>query len=92
MINPFTVRKAWREHSLVLAVVVAFAVVGVSVWRQIHDGLRALHVPWLVAFILPFLILAWLSRREDRIVRDPVLRQRISIGLLVAALAFWLLF
>lgn len=91
MINPFTVRRAWREHSLVFAVLVLLAVVGVSTWGRLYHGLRDAGVPWLLAVVLPFLIVAWVARREDRIVKDPVLRQRLAIGLLVAALATWLL-
>ena len=91
MINPFTVRRAWREHSLVFAVIVLLAVVGVSTWGRLYAGLRAIGVPWPFALVLPFLIVAWVARREDRIVKNPVLRQRIAIGLLVAALLTWLL-
>ena len=91
MINPLTIRRALREHSLTLALVIALAVVGVSTWGTLYDGLRRIHVPWIVALILPFLILAFVARREDRIVKDPVLRRRIAVGLVVASLAWWLL-
>ena len=91
MINPFTVRKALKDHSLVLALIVALAVAGVSVWGSLYDGLRRLHVPWPVALILPFLLLAWVARREDRIVKDPVLKRRIAVGLVVGSLLVWIL-
>jgi hypothetical protein len=91
MINPFTVRRALREHSLTLALVVFLAVLGVSIWGRLYDGLRAVHVPWLLAAVLPFLLVPLLARHEQRLVKDPVLRRRLSVGLLLAALAAFLL-
>ena len=91
MINPFTVRRAFREHSLTLALVVALTVVGVSIWGGLYGWLRDMHVPWLLAVLLPFAILAIVARNEQRIVKDPVLRRWISVGLLVLSLAYWLL-
>jgi hypothetical protein len=91
MLNPFTIRRALRDHSLTFALVLALAVAGVSTWGSLYSGLRRVHVPWPVALVLPFLLVAWVSRREDRIVRDPVLRRRIAVGLVVAALLVWLL-
>ncbi len=91
MLNPFTIRRALREHSLTLALVVALAVVGVSAWGSLYAGLRRLHIPWPVALVLPFVLVAWVARREDRIVRDPALRRRLAAGLVLAALLVWLL-
>jgi len=91
VINPFTVRRAFREHSLTLALVVALTVVGVSIWGRLYGWLRDLHVPWLLAVLLPFVVVAVVGRNEQRIVRDPALRRWISIGLLVVSLAYWLL-
>ena len=91
MINPFTIRRVLREHSLTFALVVALAVVGVSTWSTLYDGLRRIHVPWPLALILPFLIVAFVARREDRIVKDPVLRHWLALGLLGLSLAYWLL-
>jgi len=90
MFNPFTIRRALREHSLTLALIVALAVAGVSTWGSLYAGLRRVHVPWPVALVLPFVLVAWVSRREDRIVKDPVLRRRIAVGVVLAALLAWL--
>jgi hypothetical protein len=91
MINPFTIRRVLRERSLTFALVVALAVVGVSTWSKLYEGLRRIHVPWLVALILPFVIVAWVARHEDRLVKDPVLRRWLALGLLGLSLAYWLL-
>jgi len=91
MLNPFTIRRVWRERSLTFALVVALAVVGVSTWKTLYEGLRRVHVPWLLALILPFLVVAWVARHEDRLVKDPLLRRRLALGLLGLSLAYWLL-
>jgi uncharacterized membrane protein YfcA len=91
VINPFTIRRVWREHSLTLALVVALAVAGVSAWGTLYETLRHIHVPWLAAVILPFVIVGLVARYEQRIVKNPALRRWLALGLLAVAVAIWLL-
>jgi biotin transporter BioY len=56
--------KALRGHSVTFAVLLAFALLGVSVIRWVQMGLDALGTPWLLGFILPTILIGVLAKKE----------------------------
>ena len=65
-----------RGHSVTFAVVLACALLGVSVLRAIREGLGALHAPWLVTLLLPAMLVGLLAKKERTWIPDDGKRKR----------------
>lgn len=68
--------KALRGHSVTFAVMMACALLGVSVLRALRQGLGALHVPWLATLLLPAMLIGLLAKKERTWIPDEGKRKR----------------
>jgi hypothetical protein len=58
--------RALRGRSVTFAALFALMVLGASVFGGMREGLRWAGAPWLVAFLLPGLLIALLARKEQQ--------------------------
>jgi hypothetical protein len=79
-VNPFsTVTWSWRAlrgHSVTFAVVFACGLLGVSILSLLRDGLSRLGAPWYIWFVVPFIVVTMLAKKEQQWLPDPELRKR----------------
>lgn len=56
--------KALRGHSVTFAVLLAAALLGISIVKCFKTALHAVGAPWLAGFLLPALLIGFLARHE----------------------------
>jgi len=83
--------RGLRGQSVTFAALFALGILGVSVLHLLRRMLHAMHAPWYVWLILPFVIVATVARWETRILPDEAQRKRWSRGLIFGSLALALL-
>lgn len=81
--------RALRGRSVTFALVFFLAVVGFSAPRLIRGVLEPLSLPWLLAWIAPLILLAFLARLEPKLIPSETHRRRLALGLVTAALIFF---
>lgn len=83
--------KAFRDHSVTFAVLLGFALLGVSVLGGLREGLRAMHVPWLFTFLVPAAVIAVLARKEREWIPDAGKRKQWARGIVGVAIVLAML-
>jgi len=83
--------KAFRDHSVTFAVLLAFALLGVSVLGGLREGLRAMHVPWLFTLLVPGAVIAVLARKEREWIPDAAKRKQLARGIVGVAIVLAML-
>ena len=77
--------KALRGYSVTFAVLLAFALLGVSLIQWLKGALKAMGAPWLAVFILPTVVIGLLAKNERVWIVDDARRKFWSRGILIAA-------
>ena len=83
--------KAFRDHSVTSAVLLAFALLGVSVVGGLREGLRAMDVPWLFTLLVPAAVVAVLARKEREWIPDAAKRKHLARGIVGVAIVLAML-
>ncbi len=77
--------KALRGNSVTFAVLLACALLGVSVLRLVKEGLYAVGTPWWLVLIIPSVLIGVLAKKEAVWIPDEGLRRRWARGLVIGS-------
>jgi 4-hydroxybenzoate polyprenyltransferase len=83
--------RAMRGQSVTFAALFALGTLGVSVLHVLRRVLHAMHAPWYLWLLLPFVIVSVAARWETRLLPDEAQRKRWARGLIFGSLALALL-
>lgn len=80
-----------RGQSVTFAALFALGMLGFSVLHALRRMLHAMHAPWYLWLLLPFVIVSAASRWETRLLPDEAQRKRWARGLVFGSVALALL-
>ena len=84
--------RALRGHSVTFAVLLASAVLGISILGAFRHLLTRLGAPWYVWIIVPILAVGYFAKKEQEWIPEPERRRwwarRVLIGGIVLAVLF----
>ena len=79
-LNPFSALswtwRALRGHSVTFAAMFALGLLGVSFVAEFRHLLARLGAPWYAWFLVPMIAIAFLAKKENDWLPDPVKRRR----------------
>jgi hypothetical protein len=78
--------RAWRARSITFAALFALSLLGVSVLSGFRHVLKALGAPWLIWLVVPFAVVALVSRKEAEWVPEAADRRKWAIRLIVGSI------
>ena len=70
---------------MTFAVLLACALLGVSVLRLVKEGLYAVGTPWWLVLIIPSVLIGMLAKKEAVWIPDEALRRRWARGLVIGS-------
>jgi hypothetical protein len=79
--------RGLRGQSVTFAALFAFGLLGFSVFHGLRLMLHAMHAPWYLWLILPFVIVSGVARWETQILPDESQRRRWSRWLIFGSIA-----
>ena len=80
-----------RGQSVTFAALFALGLLGVSVLHVLRRMLHAMHAPWYLWLLLPFVIVSAAARWETRLLPDEDKRRRLARWLVFGSIALALL-
>lgn len=82
-----TLYRGLRRSSLTLSVMVAAALLGISGSGVLRGWLKEAGIAWWLALMLPFVVIALLSKWEMRLPLREKLRHGLALGIVITAAA-----
>jgi FtsH-binding integral membrane protein len=83
--------RVWRTRSITFAALFATSLLGVSVLGAFRRLLRGVGAPWYVWLVVPFVVVWFLARKEERWMSDPAERRTWALRIVVGAIVLSLL-
>jgi hypothetical protein len=77
--------KALRGNSVTFAVLLACALLGMSVLRWLKDGLYAVGTPWWLVLVIPSVLIGLLAKKERVWIPDEARRRLWARSVVVGA-------
>ncbi|MGB0370122.1 MAG: hypothetical protein ACPGN3_02135 [Opitutales bacterium] len=89
--NPLNLRLLWKGltgRSLVFSLLFATAVLGYSGAGAIRDIFGAIGVPWWLVWIVPFVLIGAIAKREEKWLPNEKYRKWVSYGIVAFSIGF----
>ena len=80
--------SAWRSRSVTISLVFALAMQGIWAGVYLRDFFRSVGYFWLQVWILPFVVVWFFAKYEQKLLPHEKVRKWISLSLIIGSLIF----